>query len=324
MNDLGLKNKVILFSALDWGFGHTTRCVSLIQHLLAHSNQIIFAGNTTQIAFIKKEFPLVKTEFIKGYNIRLSSKKSTYVQILNQLFKIYNAIKKEQKWVENFITKHSVNVIISDNRYGFRNPAIKSIFMGHQLNIYVPNFRKFVNKKLSKYVNRFDKCWIVDDKQHHLAGDLSNPMYLTIPFEYIGLLNRFKPKQQNLTYDYLVIVSGAEPENTIFLKEVELLFKITNQNIAIVSTTTSDNNIKNATYFYYPTTKELDQLISQSKIVISKAGYTTLMEMVALNKLCYLIPTKGQYEQQYLSTINNKIDNICFIKDLSQIKKGIE
>ncbi len=79
-----IHNKTILISPLDWGWGHTTRCVSIINELMKEGNKIIFAGNLAQIKFILLEFPELQTTFINGYNISLSSNKSTYFQIAKQ------------------------------------------------------------------------------------------------------------------------------------------------------------------------------------------------------------------------------------------------
>ena len=296
-----ISNQTILISALDWGFGHTTRCVALINELLKQNNKIIFAGNQQQTLFMIKEFPQITIEQIDGYNVTLSSHQSTYLQMAKQLNKITSAIKKENKWVEQYVKQHKVDVIISDNRYGFRNSNVKSIFMGHQLNVYVPYFRQLVNKKLSKYINQFNGCWIVDDESINLAGDLSNPKYLSIPYNYIGLLNRLTKKEEGILFDYLIIISGAYPENEHFLKKVEDYFSQKTTSLVIISTVKSNQPIKNAKYIYNPTTNELNTLINQSKIIVSKLGYTTLMEMVGLEKDCFLIPTKGQFEQEYLA-----------------------
>ena len=314
-----ISNQVILISALDWGFGHTTRCVSLIKHLLAYNNQIIFAGNAAQVEFIQNEFPSINTQLMEGYNIELSSTQSTYWQIGKQLSKLTNAIKKEKRWVDDYVSKNKVNLIISDNRYGFKSSKVKSVFMGHQLNVYVPRFRKLVNKKLSQYINQFNECWVVDDKQLNLAGELSSTKYISIPTHYIGLLNRFEKQNLDMVYDYLIIISGAYPENEQFLKSVEDYFSLKSDSLVVISTVKSKQPIKNAEYYYYPNTKILNQLINQSKIVVAKLGYTTLMEMVSLQKECILMPTKGQFEQEYLGKIvANK--NVRVIKALNDIK----
>lgn len=316
-NPKEISNKTILISALDWGFGHTTRCVALIKQLLKQNNKIIFAGNQQQTFFMIKEFPSITIEQIKGYNVTLSSHQSTYLQIAKQLKKITSAIKHENKWVEHYIKQNKVDIIISDHRYGFRSQDVKSIFMGHQLNVHLPYFRCLVNKKLSKFINQFNCCWIVDDELINLAGELSNPKFLTIDYQYIGLLNRFTKKEKEVLFEYLIIISGAYPENERFLKEVEDYFSQKTTPLVIISTIESKRNIANAKYIYYPTTKQLNTLINQSNIVVSKVGYTTLMEMVSMDKHCILIPTKGQYEQEYLSK------TVCFkkVKILSCVKK---
>ena len=314
-----ISNKTILISPLDWGFGHTTRCVSIIKALLINNNSIIFAGNLAQVNFIKNEFSEIKIELIEGYNVELSSKKSAYSQILNQLYKINKAIGFEFKWVKNYIEKHNVDLIISDNRYGFRSPKVESIFIGHQLNLELPKFKKIVNSILIKKINQFNKVWIVDDEKINLAGKLSNPKELKIPYCYIGLLSRFTAVSLVLKYDYLILVSGPVPENTLFLKEVELFASQSKLKIAIVSTVKSANELINVDYYYYPTTGELNTLLNSSKTIISKAGYTTLMELLILYKNAVLIPTKGQFEQEYLA-LSIKNDRFKFVENIDSIR----
>jgi UDP-N-acetylglucosamine:LPS N-acetylglucosamine transferase len=47
--------------------------------------------------------------------------------------------------------------------------------------------------------------------------------------------------------------------------------------------------------------KELNQLILRSKWVIARAGYSTIMDVCALQKKAIIIPTPGQTEQEYLA-----------------------
>ena len=325
MNLPHISNKTILISALDWGFGHTSRCVPIINQLLRFNNRIIFAGNSQQCTFIKKEFPSIRTEFIDGYNVKLNSNKNTYFQITNQLFKVSKAFKNELKWVGKFVAINKIDLILSDNRYGFRNTNVKSIFIGHQLNLQLPKFENTVNRILNHKINQFNSVWIIDDENINLAGTLSNPLGLTIPYIYIGLLSRFKVINQVSIYDYLIIISGPDPENIIFLKKIENLFNSLNYKIAIVSTVKSSFKLGDCDcdYFYFPSTVLLNQLFCQSKTIISKAGYTTLMELLLLNKKAILMPTKGQFEQEYLAkTIKN--DLFKFIDNIESVKRLIK
>lgn len=276
-------------------------------------------GNKIQNKFILNEFPEIKTELLDGYNITLSSKKSTYLQILKQGIKIIKSVKTENKWVTEYCTMNPVDIIISDNRYGFYNSATKSIFISHQLQIEVPVFKNIINKKLSKFINSFDLCWIPDNESFNLSGELSDTTLLKISAEYIGILSRFKKIEAELKYDYLFIVSGPKPENYLFLKTVEdKISRTQSKKIAVVSTTKSTQPNSEVDYFYHPTTKALNQLFNESQCVISKNGYTTIMELVALNKKAILIPTKGQFEQEYLAK-HIKSKHITFVKNLNEV-----
>ncbi|MCC7455246.1 MAG: hypothetical protein IT222_13840 [Crocinitomix sp.] len=290
-----LTNKRILVAALDWGMGHTTRLVSLLRQLKNQQNQLIFAGNQAQNKFIKAEFPEIELADLSGYEIQLDSKKSTYWQLFQQGFKFKKAIKNEKKWLSNFVMDNKVDLIISDNRYGFYHPKIQSILVTHQLNLQIPYFRRMVNRNLRRMVEKFDVCWVPDTENRGLSGELSKAK-LKIPIVCIGLLNRFQKLQLPIHFDYLVILSGPEPEKTNFKEELLKQLSVTPSSVCIVGA--------QVTGFHChpnPTTTQLAELIAKSDTIISRAGYTTLMEMVDLNKKAILIPTKGQYEQMYLA-----------------------
>ena len=67
-----------------------------------------------------------------------------------------------------------------------------------------------------------------------------------------------------------------------------------------------ENEIKtyqkdNLTIINFLTTPLLEQALNESKLVISRSGYTTLMDLAALEKKAFFIPTPGQFEQEYLA-----------------------
>ena len=292
---IDISNKRVLIAALDWGMGHTTRCFSIIRVLMGRDNELIFAGDVNQIQFIRKEFPSIRIEKLDGYKILLDSNKNTYSQLARQRSKVQKAIRKETKWLNRYLNENKVDVVISDNRYGFYSVEIPSILITHQLNLQVPNFKFFANYLIKKYVQRFSAVWVPDDAQRTLTGELSNQK-LNIPIHFIGVLNRFKQVKAEKKYDYLVILTGPEPERTNFLeyaKEEMLNLGVT---AAFVGA-----HVDGFDSFFYPTTAELETLIAQSNCVFSRAGYTTIMEMVGLDKKAFLFPTRGQYEQEYLA-----------------------
>lgn len=51
----------------------------------------------------------------------------------------------------------------------------------------------------------------------------------------------------------------------------------------------------------YANREELTSILMQTKLVIARTGYTTLMDLAILGKKALLIPTPGQMEQEYLA-----------------------
>lgn len=298
-----IKGNHILLSPLDWGFGHTTRCATLVHHLINNGNTVVFAGNTQQRAFFSKEFPSIKTLHIEGYNIKLNSKRSTYWQILIQLPKCLLSILKEKRLVKRWHKTNRFDLIISDNRYGFYTKKTPSILLTHQTNPSVPFGRKFVQYTLRYWIQKFDQCWIPDTPNAMLSGSLSDHQ-LKIPVEFIGPLSRFELKQtvEHPTFDYLFIVSGPHPEPSLFLNKILKLIKdYPNESFAVVSTTEPQQSLPpNLSFFHSPSRIELQNLINTSTTIIGKCGYTSLMELYPILNRTVLIPTHGQFEQIYL------------------------
>ena len=166
------------------------------------------------------------------------------------------------------------------------------------------------------YINQFSSCWIYDDQKINLAGELSHPKKIKIPYSYIGLHTRFSVKKTHKIYDYLIIISGPSPENTYFLNTIEEKIKKSTLKISIVSTIQSVNHLKTVDYFYKPTSSKLNDLINKSNCIVSRSGYTTLMDLFLCHKKAILVPTKGQYEQEYLG----KNVNCSFFEFVSEFK----
>lgn len=61
--------------------------------------------------------------------------------------------------------------------------------------------------------------------------------------------------------------------------------------------------IGNITFYNYMQTKEIEQTFNESEMVVCRSGYTTVMDLVKLNKKALLIPTHRQFEQVYLAKI---------------------
>ena len=177
-----LNNKKILIAPLDWGLGHATRCLVIIQCLQFLGCNITVAASGKTKNLLQKELENVDFLDLPGYDIAYSKNKRTLaLKILIQIPKIFKIISFENNWIEEAINKYQYDAVISDNRYGLYSKNVVSIFITHQLQVQA-NFswlEKLVQRINYRYINRFTECWIPDFKEKlNIAGKLSHPQKL--------------------------------------------------------------------------------------------------------------------------------------------------
>jgi predicted glycosyltransferase len=206
------------------------------------------------------------------------------------------------------ISKYSIDAVISDNRFGMYNRKIRSIYITHQLLIKTGNsFSEKIAQKIHyRFIKKYDKCWVPDFEINGLAGDLSHPKNLPQNVQYLGCLSRFESTVSKMNYDLLISISGPEPQRTIFEDQILYELKSYTGKVLFIRGLPEENTmIKNANASVeiknHLSAQELNKAILQSKIIISRCGYTTVMDLEKLKKKAILIPTPGQTEQEYLA-----------------------
>jgi len=332
------KKITVLASMLDWGLGHTTRSIPILKEFVNQLFTLIVAGTQSQISLLKKEIPQANYVFLEGYKIRYSSGKfSFFLKILGQMPKILFRIFQENNWVKAFINQHPVDIIYSDNRPGFRNKRIYSLYLSHQLTIKTGNtlLSKVATAIHRFFINRFNECWIPDDQNNRIAGKLSEYPKSDIKVNYIGLLSRFYKIDMGKKYNLCVILSGPEPQRTILEKIIINQLKSTAYKTLILRGLPSENTINtnitpNIISFNHLSTNDLNKIISESEIVICRSGYSSIMDLISMGSKAILIPTPGQGEQEYLAKylsekkyfISANQDNFSLIKCVEQINKA--
>lgn len=300
MQPENIRNQKVLVSALDWGMGHTTRLISIVKKLHLQQNIIYFAGTIEQAAIVTRECDAIVPLELNGYEIKLSSNRSTYLQLILQSRKFLSAVKAEKKWVTAICKKYEIDLVISDNRYGFYSDHLPSVLITHQLNLQVPLMRGAANRFLRAAVKKFTIIWIPDYDDHRLSGKLSD-LEVKLPLKFIGPLCRFEKLDQLKKYYYVAIVSGPMPERNRFAKLLADFLVRQKKPCALVG---SGSQFEGIDCFNHLNTDDLGILIQSAHWVISRAGYTTIMELYCLQVNAVLIPTPGQYEQEYLARLN--------------------
>jgi uncharacterized protein (TIGR00661 family) len=308
INKLNTKKKVLV-APLDWGLGHATRCVPIITELLSKNFEVFIAAEKAGAVLLQKEFPLVKMIPLQGYRILYSkNKKGFFWKILTQVPKILRAIKFENNWLAKISEQYKIDIVISDNRFGLYNKNAHCILITHQLQIKTGNrFAEKIAQKINyKYINKFDECWIIDvEGNQNLAGELSHlkKMPNTIA-KYIGAVSRFKKYDVEKKYDLLVMLSGPEPQRTIFENILIVQMQNLKLDIVLVRGLPAEENtlvIDWIKIYNHLPASNLNELILASKTIIARSGYTTVMDIAALQQKAIFVPTPGQTEQEYLA-----------------------
>ena len=332
-----LTGKKLLVAPLDWGLGHATRCVPVIRDLLKNDCEVWLAGEGAQEKLLREEFPSLPFLPLKGYRIKYG-KSGLTGKILLQVPSILRSIKEENKWLKEQVSNHGFDAVISDNRYGLYNEKVFSVLITHQLNIKT-SFGKWSEKILQqwnyKLINKFNECWIPDDKgENNLAGELSHPIKLpSIPVKYIGPLSRFTSFSPlgdgGIKGHLLIILSGPEPQRTIL--ENKVIDQIVNYpaTATIIRGLPGEKNIipsTNTIHFYnHLSSEELIREAMKAEFIISRSGYSTIMDIACVKKKSILIPTPGQTEQQYLAVhLMKKQFALCIDQKGFSLGKNIE
>jgi len=312
--------KRILVAPLDWGIGHATRCIPVINALINNNYDVILAADGRPMHLLTKEFPKLEIIRLKGYSIKYPKYLPMSISMLLQLPRLLYNIKKEKNTLESIIKDYSIDGVISDNRFGLHTKQVPCAFITHQLKIQSPYFTKTIQRINYQYINKFNACWVMDDKKNNLAGILSTPKKTPNNTIYIGPQSRFKYQKIQAKYDFLAIVSGPEPQRTILEKGLKKALKERKEkSLIILGKPEADNTKKigNLTIQSHLNAKDLNKAILSSNLIICRPGYSTIMDLEKLMKKAFFIPTPGQTEQEYLAKIFSQ-KKICYSQKQSE------
>lgn len=260
--------------------------------------------------YITATFPHLELLHLNGYNVRYSrTGKSFMWKLAVQIPSIISAIKNEHDRLLEIKKKYKIDAIISDNRYGLYHEDIPTIIITHQLQPisglgYLID--KQVQRLLFSYLDRFSECWIPDlPDSPGFAGKLSHTEKMPQKHSYIGLLSQ-QQKQDQAEEHLLILLSGPEPQRTILAKKLWRAAKAHKGNVVFVEGSNHApprNQLpEHITYYRQLAMPELGKVFNKAEMVVCRSGYSTIMDLVKLQKKAILIPTPGQTEQLYLAS----------------------
>ncbi|MFQ3173103.1 MAG: hypothetical protein ACI9WT_001211 [Flavobacterium sp.] len=307
LNNANHNNRTILIAPLNWGLGHATRCIPIIKALQENNYIPIIASDGIALELLRKEFPHLKFLELPSYHIEYAKNgKNLKWTLLKNSPKTLKAIRNEKKLVKNWITKYSIDGIISDNRLGVFEKNIPSVYITHQLRVMTGDTTWLSSKLHQNIIKKYSECWIPDlATVPNLAGELSHLKTHSFKLNYIGPLSRMHKKALPKKYDLMIILSGPEPQRGILEEKLKIEAQRFKGNVVFIKGVVEENQIKEQIdticYYNFMNSHQLEQTFNQSEIVLCRSGYTTIIDLAKLGKKAFFIPTPGQYEQLYLA-----------------------
>ncbi|WP_118951077.1 glycosyltransferase [Taibaiella helva] len=303
----------ILIAPLDWGLGHTTRCIPVIRYLLDQGHKVTAAAEGAAAILLRENFPRLPLLPLKGYGIRYSKSKTWFtMRILIQVPRILSAIRREHRWLKDQQAQHHFDLVISDNRYGLYHAQLPCVILTHQLQVQsgLGDITDAGLRRLHYHLlERFDACWVVDaERDGGLSGKLAHPGLLPRQATYIGILSQFMGCHQPAAAgaSILVLLSGPEPMRgqleRLILEQAALLTQYTFVVVAGKPGAVVPQALPaHITYHTHLSGEALLEQITAAALLVCRSGYSTVMDLAVLGKKALLIPTPGQSEQEYLA-----------------------
>jgi hypothetical protein len=286
--------------------------VPLAKRLQELNHNIFFGSGEEHLKFFRSEVPGANYVHFPGFRINYSRHFPQYLIILlNFPLFLYHIIREHNR-LKRLIREYSLDIVISDNRIGLWNPGIKTVFITHQLRIPFPQpfrFLEFIGIQLNRaIIKKYTLCFIPDlDGELNASGRLSHGLTLPGNARYIGILSRLGVHYYNnpRSGQYAVILSGPEPQRSILKQKVtKILLKLGKPAVILEGKPGKDCesfNLDNIVYYNHLPVDETIELLKKSETIITRSGYSTIMELISLGRSALLIPTPGQTEQEYLA-----------------------
>ena len=301
-----------IYALCTWGLGHASRSLPIMRALLKEGHEITVLTSGRSLRMLRNELgDSVEYVDIVSYPEPYSAGRfSFYLKFGLKVPGMIRTFRKEHDIVKKLMEQKKYHRIISDNRYGVYSHQIPSFLITHQLRLIAPKRIGFIERIgerfVAAYQDDFDVFIVPDDEEGTLSGELSHKLrYLPRKkILYSGPLSDFSKKEAEQDIDLLISISGPEPQRSLFERIVQDEQKNFPKNTVITlgkSETFKEGTWKRAKVYTYLSKEEREDIINRSKLILSRSGYSTIMDLAVLGKRAIFVPTPGQTEQEYLS-----------------------
>lgn len=312
----------ILVAPLNWGLGHASRCVPLIERLLGEGHDVVLGGAGESLTLLKKHFPTLAVLPLAPLELQYGKGQRQVLAMLRALPAIIRSARLDHRMLEEYLRYERIDEVISDNRFGLWSKKTHCIYLTHQLTVALPRPWQWLEPLVARWhrriISHYDECRIPDesvgkDGSMGLAGRLSHPAVLPPNASYIGVLSRFAGKtyQADCRYQVVAVLSGLEPQRTLFEQAIVQRYENTDETVLIVrgkihvpTTIVKHGNITIAPWL---DDSHIAAYLLGAERILSRSGYSSVMDMHALGVMDKVEwhPTPGQPEQEYLADYLN-------------------
>jgi len=306
------KHMKILFGVFDWGLGHATRDIPLIEELLKEKNRVDIISTGWALKLLKVHFKgrcryFDVPSITSPYQGRTSIFLFNFISIIPQMLV---SLRKIRKLSRRIIKEGGYDKIVSDCRYDVHDQKDNSYLINHQLRFKSVFFTEiFTDLWLAYIMKPYGKILVPDFPGEGLTGRLSHglPFVDKNRIEYLGILSAMKRKNVKKDIDYFISLSGPEPQRTMLEKQILQKADMLHGKIILAGGNPDAEHsfVSNKVKFHsFLSPRQQEDCMNRAKFLIIRSGYTTIMELCELGiKSALLIPAPGQTEQEYLADL---------------------
>ncbi|MBV6406040.1 MAG: glycosyltransferase [Flavobacteriales bacterium] len=306
----GLSGARVLVAPLDWGLGHAARCVPVIRRLCARGAVPVLAADHGPLALLRGEFPGLEQVRLPGITVRYAVGRSQLWSLAMQFPAMLRSVATERTTLERIAPGLRLDAVVSDQRFGVRSDRLPSVLLTHQLFPPAPLARLPLQRLNLRHVARFDRCWVLDEPvAPGLAGELSHGPRVPANVRYIGPVSRLTEPAGTAAraHRIVAVISGPEPQRTL-LEDILLdqLATLPGEHLLVqgLPHRPDRRRVGHVDVVGHLPGRALREALLGASLIVSRSGYTTLMDLAALGLGALIIPTPGQPEQEYLGRLH--------------------
>ncbi|MDR1114040.1 MAG: phosphatidylglycerophosphatase A [Candidatus Margulisbacteria bacterium] len=310
------KKQKIVFAFNSYGLGHATRTLPLVQAAIEHGYQTYIIAYGRSLAFLRQELgrSVAKYFALRDYSFNRVFRKKGFSSrrfLLNSPLFVKEVLDEHKAFLK-LHAKYKFDLVLSDSRMGIYLPDKPSYFLSNQLKqstaratwfgeIFTENYMRRVKKHFTKFI-------VPDTAGNSISGLLTHNFWFLKKkdVEYIGILSMLRKRRTKRKLDYFISISGPEPQRTVFEEKTLAALDVLQGRKTVITLGTPEKagyhkKIGTVEIFGILNRKQQEEMMNAAALVVTRSGYSTVMDLAELEKKALLIPTDGQPEQEYLA-----------------------